>query len=284
MNKIRAIQALNQKEIEQGISPNASWHTDYRDTAFVYFGGLPYELSEGDVITIFSQFGEPVFLKLVRDAETGKSKGFGWLKYQDQRSTDLAVDNLGGAHIGGRLIGVDHARYKPRDDEDPAEFAVGWEDMRRREGLPVSEDEASDAASNVPPPLLPEERQLMNLMNNHDDDDPMKIENMDTMGLPSTDDMTMRRAPDDTETMLLPMNCDAVVTTSIVAKGLPLTQLQVAIQSALPAGQGKDLLPTTLMLTIAPKHLVETTRAIPDPKDTATTLAMPDPKDTATTR
>ncbi|RCI12115.1 hypothetical protein L249_0755 [Ophiocordyceps polyrhachis-furcata BCC 54312] len=136
MNKIRAIQALNQKEIEQGVSTEGSWHTDFRDTAYIYFGGLPYELSEGDVITIFSQFGEPVFLKLARDKETGKSRGFGWLKYHDQRSTDLAVDNLGGADIGGRLISVDHARYKPRDDEDPDEFRVGWEDMRRREGQP----------------------------------------------------------------------------------------------------------------------------------------------------
>ncbi len=49
MNQIRAIQALNKREIEAGISPNASWHVDYRDTAFVNFGGLPYELSEGDI-------------------------------------------------------------------------------------------------------------------------------------------------------------------------------------------------------------------------------------------
>ncbi|RDA95289.1 hypothetical protein CP533_3499 [Ophiocordyceps camponoti-saundersi (nom. inval.)] len=177
MNKIRAIQALNQKEIEKGVSTEGSWHTDFRDTAFIYFGGLPYELSEGDVITIFSQFGEPVFLKLARDKETGKSRGFGWLKYHDQRSTDLAVDNLGGADIGGRLISVDHARYKPRDDEDPDEFKVGWEDMKRREGQPVSEDESSedeDDGEKVSRPLLPEEQQLAALVRDHDDDDPMK--------------------------------------------------------------------------------------------------------------
>ena len=117
---------------------------DYRDTAYVYFGGLPYELTEGDVITIFSQFGEPVFLKLVRDKEPGKSKGFGWLKYEDQRSTDLAVDNLGGADVGGRLIRVDHARYKARDDEDQEEFKIGWQDMLRREGKNLSEEESSE--------------------------------------------------------------------------------------------------------------------------------------------
>ncbi|RYP84845.1 hypothetical protein DL770_005138 [Monosporascus sp. CRB-9-2] len=179
MNQIRAIQALNKREIENGVPPEASWHTDYRDTAFVNFGGLPYELSEGDIITIFSQYGEPVFLKLARDKESGKSKGFGWLKYEDQRSTDLAVDNLGGAEIGGRLIRVDHARYKPRDDEDPDEFRVGWEDIVRKEkaarGEDVEmEDESAEEEEEVRRPMLKEEKELAKLIAEHDDDDPMK--------------------------------------------------------------------------------------------------------------
>ncbi|KAJ2895729.1 hypothetical protein MKZ38_006201 [Zalerion maritima] len=172
MNQIRAIQALNKKEIENGISPEASWHTDYRDTAFVYFGGLPFDLSEGDVITIFSQFGEPVFLKIVRDKETGKSKGFGWLKYEDQRSTDLAVDNLGGASISGRMIKVDHARYKPREDEDLEGGKISWEDLLRKEGKDVEEGEEEESEDDRP--LLPEERELQLLIRDHDDDDPMK--------------------------------------------------------------------------------------------------------------
>src|SRR5688500_3005392 len=138
-------------------------------------------MTEGDVITIFSQFGEPVFLKLARDKETGKSKGFGWLKYEDQRSTDLAVDNLGGAEIGGRMVRVDHARYKLRDDEDPEECKIGWEDMLRREraekGLPSGDEDETDeeaAAGQQTRPMLKEERELQLLIQNHDDDDPMK--------------------------------------------------------------------------------------------------------------
>jgi RNA-binding motif protein, X-linked 2 len=160
--------------------PEASWHTDYRDTAFVNFGGLPYNLSEGDIITIFSQFGEPVFLKLARDKETGKSKGFGWLKYEDQRSTDLAVDNLGGAQIGGRLVRVDHARYKARDDDDPEEGKIGWEDIQRREKAARGEDtEMRDGSSEeeveeVQRPMIREERELQKLIEDHDEDDPMK--------------------------------------------------------------------------------------------------------------
>ncbi|KAI5921904.1 hypothetical protein F4810DRAFT_317355 [Camillea tinctor] len=178
MNQIRAIQALNKREIENGVPPEASWHTDYRDTAFVNFGGLPYELSEGDVITIFSQFGEPVFVKLARDKETGRSKGFGWLKYEDQRSCDLAVDNLGGATVAGRLLRVDHARYKPRDDEDPDEFRVGWEDVQRKarggDDVEMRDASAEEDAEEVSRPLIKEERELARLIEEHDEDDPMK--------------------------------------------------------------------------------------------------------------
>ncbi|CAL8583627.1 RNA-binding protein Cwf29 [Xanthoria parietina] len=104
MNGIREIQRLNKLELENGVAPEASWHRDHADSAYIYIGGLPFDLSEGDIITIFSQFGEPTFVKLVRDKETGKSKGFAFLKYEDQRSTDLAVDNLGGATVMGRTI------------------------------------------------------------------------------------------------------------------------------------------------------------------------------------
>jgi RNA-binding motif X-linked protein 2 len=38
---------------------------------------------------------------LCRDSATGKSKGFCFLQYEDQRSTVLAVDNLNGAELLG---------------------------------------------------------------------------------------------------------------------------------------------------------------------------------------
>ncbi|KAF2486467.1 hypothetical protein BDY17DRAFT_233650, partial [Neohortaea acidophila] len=105
---IRQVARLNEAELEKCVPPNASWHTDYRDTAYIYIGGLPFELSEGDVLTIFSQYGNPVDVKLMRDKDTGKSRGFCFLKYEDQRSCDLAVDNLSGAGVLGRVLSVDH--------------------------------------------------------------------------------------------------------------------------------------------------------------------------------
>lgn len=118
MNSIRQTQLLNKRELASAVPPSASWHADYRDTAYIYIGGFPFDLSEGDLLTIFSQYGNPTHLNLIRDRETGKSKGFAFLKYEDQRSCDLAVDNLGGAEVLGRMLRVDHTRYKKREDED----------------------------------------------------------------------------------------------------------------------------------------------------------------------
>ncbi|KFM80685.1 RNA-binding motif protein, X-linked 2, partial [Stegodyphus mimosarum] len=68
-------------------------------------------------------YGEIVNINLVRDKKTGKTKGFCFLCYANQKSTVLAVDNLNGIKLCGRTIRVDHvANYKPpkeneQDDE-----------------------------------------------------------------------------------------------------------------------------------------------------------------------
>ncbi|MCJ1445164.1 MAG: hypothetical protein MMC23_005669 [Stictis urceolatum] len=175
MNTIREIQKLNQRELESVVPPSASWHTDYRDTAYVHIGGLSFDLTEGDIVTIFSQYGEPVWLKLARDKETGKSKGYAWLKYEDQRSCDLAVDNLGGATVLERVLKVDHTRYKKRDDEEEADAAFNISFQREGRDEKSSKKRLGSASeSDDERPLLKEEIELAELMRSHDDDDPMK--------------------------------------------------------------------------------------------------------------
>lgn len=167
MNTIREIQNLNKRELENGVSTEASWHADYRDTAYIYIGGLPFDLSEGDILTIFSQFGEPTYINLIRDKESGKSKGFAFLKYEDQRSTDLAVDNLGGASVMGRVLKVDHTRYKRKDGEEEEERERGLQ------GGPVGK-ESEEESEGERRPMVKEELELQKLLREHDDDDPMK--------------------------------------------------------------------------------------------------------------
>ncbi|XP_028838392.1 RNA-binding motif protein, X-linked 2 [Denticeps clupeoides] len=119
LTKVRLINELNEREADLGINESVSWHSEYKDSAWVFIGGFPYELTEGDIICVFSQYGEIANINLVRDKKTGKSKGFCFLCYEDQRSTILAVDNFNGIKIKGRTIRVDHvANYRPPKDSD----------------------------------------------------------------------------------------------------------------------------------------------------------------------
>ena len=114
MNVTREVERINEEELRRGIvGTSASWHETYRDTAWVFIGNLDHRLSEGDVLQIFSQYGEIEDINLVRDSETGRSKGFAFLKYEDQRSTVLAVDNFNGTEVLSRTLRVDHTRYSP---------------------------------------------------------------------------------------------------------------------------------------------------------------------------
>lgn len=55
---------------------------------------------------IDSRWGEIVDINLPRDKTTGKTKGFGFVMFEDQRSTVLAVDNMNGTQVLGRTIRV----------------------------------------------------------------------------------------------------------------------------------------------------------------------------------
>lgn len=55
MNRIKEIERINTREVEAGVSDAASWHAEYKHSAYIIAAGLDYRLSEGDLITVFSQ-------------------------------------------------------------------------------------------------------------------------------------------------------------------------------------------------------------------------------------
>ena len=52
-----------------------------------------------ELYTFMYRWGEVEDINLVRDKETGKSKGFGFLRYEDWLSCVLAVDNFNGIEV-----------------------------------------------------------------------------------------------------------------------------------------------------------------------------------------
>ena len=116
MNNLRAVQRINDFELEQTASNRnsggSSWHDDYKDSNWIYCGQLNNGLTEGDLECVFSQYGTVQTVQLVRHRDgdkKGQSKGFGFIEYLDFRSCILAVDNFNGISLAGRMIRVDHA-------------------------------------------------------------------------------------------------------------------------------------------------------------------------------
>ena len=57
MNLIREITRINDSELRHNISYKGSWHYKYSSSAYCFFAGLDFGLSEGDLICIASQYG-----------------------------------------------------------------------------------------------------------------------------------------------------------------------------------------------------------------------------------
>lgn len=58
LTKVKLINELNEREVQLGVADKVSWHSEYKDSAWIFLGGLPYELTEGDIICVFSQSKE----------------------------------------------------------------------------------------------------------------------------------------------------------------------------------------------------------------------------------
>ena len=78
----------------------------------LYVGNLPYSVAEEGLSTLFSQFGTVTSVVLIKDRETGKAKGFGFVEFATADAAQQAL-SLDGTEFGGRALKVSIARDKP---------------------------------------------------------------------------------------------------------------------------------------------------------------------------
>src|SRR5260221_9499835 len=74
----------------------------------LYVGNLPFSTTEDDLRTEFSKHGTVTSAQIVKDRETGRSRGFGFVEMGD--GADAAVTALNGAMFQGRTLTVNEAR------------------------------------------------------------------------------------------------------------------------------------------------------------------------------
>lgn len=139
MNAVRKIHELNRQELENNVADAASWHADYSDTSYIYIGGIPKDLDEMDVLIVFSEFGNPTHLHLIRDQETGESRGFAYLKYEDHRSCVLAIDNFNGIKMFENFLRVDHTYYSLKEGQHEDDYKVSYADAAVEKNTKVLE-------------------------------------------------------------------------------------------------------------------------------------------------
>jgi RNA recognition motif-containing protein len=80
----------------------------------IYVGNLSHEVNEEDLQKAFSEFGEVVSVKIIRDQYNGRSKGFGFIEMPDGIEANAAIEGLNSKEFKGRSIKVNQA--KPRSD------------------------------------------------------------------------------------------------------------------------------------------------------------------------
>lgn len=78
----------------------------------LYVGNLPYSATEEGLETLFSQYGEVESVVLIKDRDTGRAKGFGFVEYKNQANAEKALE-LDGKEFEGRALKVNIA--KPRE-------------------------------------------------------------------------------------------------------------------------------------------------------------------------
>ncbi len=79
----------------------------------IYCGNLPYEISETELRTAFEAFGEVTSAKIITDAYSGRSKGFGFVEMSDDDAASEAIQQLNGSSMGGRNVKINEARPRP---------------------------------------------------------------------------------------------------------------------------------------------------------------------------
>lgn len=80
----------------------------------LFVAGLPFDMDDNELQEIFTEHGTVASAKVITDRETGKSRGFGFVEFNDDAQAQAAIQALNGASIEGRNIVVKVAEDKPR--------------------------------------------------------------------------------------------------------------------------------------------------------------------------
>ena len=81
----------------------------------LFVGGLPFTTTDDELKELFAAHGTVASATVVKDRDSGRSKGFGFVEFENDEEGKAAEKALNGTEVGGRSISVAEAR--PKEDK-----------------------------------------------------------------------------------------------------------------------------------------------------------------------
>uniref|UniRef100_A0A5B6YZJ8 Putative glycine-rich RNA-binding protein RZ1A n=1 Tax=Davidia involucrata TaxID=16924 RepID=A0A5B6YZJ8_DAVIN len=75
-----------------------------------FIGGLSWSTSDRDLKEVFEKFGHLLEAKVVLDKFSGRSRGFGFVTFDEKKAMEDAIEEMNGMDLDGRNITVDKAQ------------------------------------------------------------------------------------------------------------------------------------------------------------------------------
>ena len=78
----------------------------------IYVGNLSWSMTDDDLNNLFSQYGTVSSAKILKEKNTGRSKGFGFVEMQDDDAAKTAIATLNESEVQGRKLIVNESQPK----------------------------------------------------------------------------------------------------------------------------------------------------------------------------
>src|SRR2546430_5594955 len=78
----------------------------------LYVGNLGYGIGDSDLEKLFTTYGSVRSAQVIKDRDSGRSKGFGFVEMGSEQEAQAAITALNGKEIDGRTLAVNEARPK----------------------------------------------------------------------------------------------------------------------------------------------------------------------------
>lgn len=89
----------------------------------LFVGGLPFSTTSEELEQLFAAHGTVASARVITDRETQRSKGFGFVEFENEDEGKAAEKALNGSDFGGRTLTVNEAR--PQEDRPRRDFNGG---------------------------------------------------------------------------------------------------------------------------------------------------------------